>query len=50
MALLDTMQTFFYPSILFVTLLNGSVIGAVFAAGFTAAPALLTQPWKYVFL
>jgi len=49
MALLDTMQTFFYPSILFVTLLNGSVIGAVFAAGFTAAPALLTQPWNWPF-
>jgi len=49
MAFLDTMQTFFYPSILFVTLLNGSVIAAVFAAGFTAAPALLTVPWNWPF-
>lgn len=42
----DTMRTFFYPSILFVTLLNGSVIASAFAAGFTAAPALITQPWS----
>jgi len=49
MAFFDTMTTFFYPSILFVTLLNGSVIAAVFAAGFTAAPALLTVPWNWPF-
>lgn len=45
-AFLDTMRTFFYPSILFVTLLNGSVIASAFAAGFTTAPALITQPWS----
>lgn len=46
MALVDTMTTFFYPSILFVTMLNGAVIASAFAAGFTAAPALLTAPWS----
>jgi len=49
MAFVDTMTTFFYPSILFVTLLNGSVIASAFAAGFTAAPALLTAPWSWNF-
>lgn len=42
----DTLRTFFYPSILFVTLLNGSVIASAFAAAFTTAPALLTAPWS----
>lgn len=45
---MDTLTTFFYPSILFVTLLNGAIIASAFAAGFTAAPALLTKPWAYV--
>lgn len=45
-AFLDTMQTFFYPSILFVTLLNGAVIASAFGAGFSAAPALLVAPWS----
>jgi len=49
MAFVDTMTTFFYPSILFVTLLNGAVIASAFAAGFTAAPALLTRPWSWNF-
>jgi hypothetical protein len=45
-ALLDTCATFFYPSIFFVTILNGAVIAGGFAAGFSAAPALLVQPWS----
>jgi hypothetical protein len=45
-ALLDTISTFFYPSIFFVTILNGAVIAGGFAAGFSAAPALLVQPWS----
>lgn len=44
-AIWDTFRTFFYPSILFVTMLNGSVIASAFAAAFTTAPALLTEPW-----
>jgi len=48
-AFMDTLHTFFYPSILFVTLLNGSVIASAFAAGFTAAPALIVQPWSWPF-
>jgi len=48
-ALLDTISTFFYPSIFFVTILNGAVIAGGFAAGFSAAPALLVQPWSWPF-
>jgi len=48
-ALLDTCATFFYPSIFFVTILNGAVIAGGFAAGFSAAPALLVQPWSWPF-
>lgn len=46
LALHDTIVTFFYPSIFFVTILNGAVIAGGFAAGFSAAPALLVQPWS----
>jgi MFS family permease len=43
---LDTICTFFYPQILFITLLNSAMIAATFAAGYTVAPALLTKPWS----
>ena len=44
-ALIDTLVTFFYPQIFFITMLNSAMIAAAFAAGYTVAPALLTQPW-----
>ncbi|KAF2770843.1 major facilitator superfamily transporter [Teratosphaeria nubilosa] len=47
---LDTMRTFFYPQIFFITMLNSVMIGATFAAGYTVAPALLTKPWSWPFL
>nr|POE46998.1 putative mfs-type transporter [Quercus suber] len=48
-AIWDTLKTFFYPQIFFVTMLNGAVISSAFAAGFTVAPALLTMPWSWPF-
>jgi MFS family permease len=45
-ALLDTMYTFFYPQIFFITMLNSAMIACAFAAGYTASPALLTAPWS----
>lgn len=42
---IDALMTLFYPQILFITLLNSAMIGATFAAGYTAAEPLLTQPW-----
>lgn len=45
-AFVDTMRTFFYPQILFVTLINSVTISTAFAASLTAAPALLTRPWS----
>lgn len=49
-ALWDTLRTFFYPHILFITLLNSAMIAAAFAAGYTVAPALLTAPYSWPFL
>lgn len=43
--LIDAMCTLFYPQILFITLLNSAMIGATFAAGYTAAEPLLVEPW-----
>jgi len=48
-ALLDTMYTFFYPQIFFITMLNSAMIACAFAAGYTASPALLTAPWSWHF-
>lgn len=48
-ALLDSLRTFFYPHILFITMLNSAMIAAAFAAGYTATPALLTKPWSWPF-
>jgi hypothetical protein len=45
-ALLDTLYTFFYPQIFFITMLNSAMIACAFAAGYTASPALLTKPWS----
>lgn len=50
MAFVNTMRTFFYPQMFFITMINGAMITAAFAASYTAAPALLTQPWAYVTL
>lgn len=47
--LTDALRTLFYPQILFVTLLNSTMISATFAAGFTAAPPLIVQPWSWPF-
>ncbi|KXT12654.1 hypothetical protein AC579_4498 [Pseudocercospora musae] len=49
-AFIDTLVTFFYPQIFFITMLNSAMIAAAFAAGYTVAPALLTQPWAWNFL
>lgn len=49
-ALLDSMRTFFYPHIFFITMLNSAMIATTFAAGFTVSPALLTAPYSWPFL
>lgn len=49
-AFLDTLRTFFYPQILFITLLNSAMIACALGAGYTVAPALITQPWSWPFL
>ncbi|KAK8193386.1 major facilitator superfamily transporter [Phyllosticta capitalensis] len=49
-ALYDTLRTFFYPHIFFVTMLNSAMIATAFAAGYVAAPALLTAPYSWPFL
>lgn len=41
----DALMTMFYPQILFITLVNGTMIGSTFAAGYTVAEPLLTKPW-----
>ncbi|KAG6016159.1 hypothetical protein E4U54_002153 [Claviceps lovelessii] len=48
-ALLDSMRTFFYPHLFFITMLNSAVIAATLASGYTAAPQLLTAPWSWPF-
>ncbi|KAF2864174.1 major facilitator superfamily transporter [Piedraia hortae CBS 480.64] len=48
-ALVSILQTFFYPQVLFITLLNSIMIGATFAATYTLSPALLTHPWSWKF-
>lgn len=49
-AFMDTLRTFFYPQIFFITMLNSVMIGAAFAAAYTVAPNLLVQPWAWPFL
>ncbi|KAK2057205.1 major facilitator superfamily transporter [Colletotrichum caudatum] len=49
-AFIDTLRTFFYPQIFFITMLNSVMIACAFAAGYTVAPALLTAPWSWNFL
>lgn len=44
-AFVDTLRTFFYPQIFFITMLNSAMIATALAAGYTVAPALLTKPW-----
>lgn len=48
-ALWACFRTFFYPHMLFVTLLNSAVIAMALAAGYTAAPQLLADPWSWNF-
>jgi len=45
-AFLDTMHTFFYPQILFITCLNSAMMAGTFAAGYNVAAPLLTKPWS----
>lgn len=45
-AFVDTLRTFFYPQIFFITMLNSGMIGAALAAAYTAAPNLLVAPWE----
>jgi len=49
MAFVHTLQTFFYPHIFFVTLLNSATIAATLAAGYTVSPQLLAEPWAWPF-
>ncbi|KAF6831254.1 major facilitator superfamily transporter [Colletotrichum musicola] len=49
-AFIDTLRTFFYPQIFFITMLNSVMIACAFAAGYTVAPALLTAPWSWDFM
>lgn len=49
MAFVHTLQTFFYPHIFFVTLLNSATIAATLAAGYTVSPQLLAEPWSWPF-
>lgn len=49
-ALLDSLRTFFYPHIFFITMLNSAMIATTFAAGYTVSPALLTKPYSWPFL
>ncbi|KAJ0330738.1 hypothetical protein COL5a_003040 [Colletotrichum fioriniae] len=49
-AFVDTLRTFFYPQIFFITMLNSVMIACAFAAGYTVAPALLTAPWSWDFM
>ncbi|GAB0138542.1 hypothetical protein EsDP_00006774 [Epichloe bromicola] len=48
-ALWDSLRTFFYPHLFFITMLNSAVIAATLAAGYTIAPQLLTAPWSWPF-
>ncbi|PPJ61174.1 hypothetical protein CBER1_10294 [Cercospora berteroae] len=48
-AFLDTIFTFFYPQIFFVTCLNSAMMAATFAAGYNVAAPLLTRPWSWSF-
>jgi MFS family permease len=50
MAFVHTLQTFFYPHIFFITMLNAWTIAATLAAGYTVAPQLLAEPWAWPFL
>ncbi|KAG5961494.1 hypothetical protein E4U57_007532 [Claviceps arundinis] len=48
-ALWDSLRTFFYPHLLFITMLNSAVIAATLASGYTAAPQLISEPWSWPF-
>lgn len=48
-AIWDSIRTFFYPQLFFITMLNSAVIAIALAAGYTVAPQLLTQPWSWPF-
>lgn len=49
LAIMDSLSTFFYPHIFFITMLNSGMIATALAAGYTVTPALLTQPWSWPF-
>lgn len=44
-AFLDTMRTFFYPQIFFITMLHSAMMAAALAAAYTVAANLLVKPW-----
>ncbi|KAJ3499456.1 hypothetical protein NLG97_g295 [Lecanicillium saksenae] len=48
-AIRDSLRTFFYPHLFFITMLNSAVIALAVAAGYTAAPQLLADPWSWPF-
>ncbi|OAA53081.1 Major facilitator superfamily domain, general substrate transporter [Cordyceps fumosorosea ARSEF 2679] len=48
-AVWDSLRTFFYPHLFFITMLNSAVIALAVAAGYTAAPQLLAEPWAWPF-
>ncbi|KAK2591820.1 hypothetical protein QQS21_010488 [Conoideocrella luteorostrata] len=49
MAIWDSLRTFFYPQLFFITMLNSAVIAVALAAGYTVAPQLITEPWSWPF-
>lgn len=49
-ALYNSLVTFFYPHIFFITLLNSAMIATAFGAGYTMSSALIAKPWSWPFL
>jgi hypothetical protein len=50
MAFWHVVQTFFYPRIFFITLLNSIMINTALGAAYTVAPTILTAPYNWPFL
>ncbi|EGX92263.1 MFS transporter, putative [Cordyceps militaris CM01] len=48
-AIWDSIRTFFHPHLFFITMLNSAIIAIGVAAGYTAAPQLLAEPWAWPF-
>ncbi|KAH8895251.1 major facilitator superfamily transporter [Thozetella sp. PMI_491] len=46
----DSLRTFFYPHIFFVTMLNSGTVASTFAASFTITPHLVGVPYNWPFM